>query len=293
MSNYESLCRSSSGAPPVSDERPLDLLCRSRRALGIDFGFYALLSYAVLQRTAEIGVRMAMGASRSVIVRMIVLYGMKFTSAGLVIGLFLALALRRVAAGFLYGISPAIVTRNLLSRAAFHAGRGGGRLYRSAGRPQALILPSRYDGSSGGMICSPSVMSNFLNTVILALLAIGPLAAAIKQPIRVQGGLVSGVPGSDRSVLTFKGIPFAAPPVGDSRWREPQPVNAWQGVRPADKFSAGCIQRVVGERKPWTSEFMTHGDISEDCLYLNVWTAAASAGAATAGLRLYLRRRFL
>ena len=70
-------------------------------------GFYALLSYAVLQRTAEIGVRMAMGASRSAVVRMIVLYGMKLTSAGLVIGLCVAWALRRVAAGFLYGISPA------------------------------------------------------------------------------------------------------------------------------------------------------------------------------------------
>jgi para-nitrobenzyl esterase len=121
-------------------------------------------------------------------------------------------------------------------------------------------------------------MRNFLNILVLAVLAVGPLAAAIKQPIRVDGRLVSGVPGKDPAVLTFKGIPFAAPPVGDSRWREPQPVNAWQGVRPADKFSAGCIQRVVGERKPWTYEFMTHGDISEDCLYLNVWTSAASAG---------------
>ncbi len=51
----------------------------------------------------------------------------------------------------------------------------------------------------------------------------------------------------------------------------------WQGTRQADKFSASCIQNVVAERKPWTYEFMTHGDISEDCLYLNVWTAAKSA----------------
>ena len=120
-------------------------------------------------------------------------------------------------------------------------------------------------------------MRNFLTPVILAVLAIGSLGAAIKQPIRVEGGLVSGVSGKDPSVLTFKGIPFAAPPVGDLRWREPRPVVAWRGVRRADKFSGSCIQRVAGERKPWTYEFMTHGDISEDCLYLNVWTSATSA----------------
>jgi para-nitrobenzyl esterase len=76
--------------------------------------------------------------------------------------------------------------------------------------------------------------------------------------------------------VTFKGIPFAAAPVGDLRWRAPKPVLAWQGVRRADKFSASCVQSVVAERKPWTYEFMTHGEISEDCLYLNVWTAAKS-----------------
>jgi para-nitrobenzyl esterase len=120
-------------------------------------------------------------------------------------------------------------------------------------------------------------MRNILNSVVVAIMAAGPLAAAIDQPIQVQGGLVAGVPGKDASILTFKGIPFAAPPVGELRWREPRPVAAWNGVRKADKFSASCIQEVSGERKPWTHEFMTHGEISEDCLYLNVWTGAASA----------------
>lgn len=124
-------------------------------------------------------------------------------------------------------------------------------------------------------------MHNFLSTFILflnlAIFAAGSLAAAIKQPVMVEGGLVSGVPGKDPAVLTFKGIPFAAPPVGDLRWREPKPVIAWRGVLNAHKFSASCIQHVAGERKPWTHEFMTHGDISEDCLYLNVWTSATSA----------------
>jgi para-nitrobenzyl esterase len=102
-------------------------------------------------------------------------------------------------------------------------------------------------------------------------------AGAIQQPIRVEGGLVSGAPGRDPSITAFKGIPFAAPPVGELRWRGPKQVVPWQGVRTADKFSASCIQNVVAERKPWTYEFMTHGDVSEDCLYLNVWTPAKSA----------------
>lgn len=109
------------------------------------------------------------------------------------------------------------------------------------------------------------------------VLAVGSLTAALNQPLKVEGGLISGVPLKDPSITAFKGIPFAAPPVGSLRWRAPKPVVPWQGVRRADRFSASCIQNVVGERKPWTYEFMTHGDISEDCLYLNVWTAAKSA----------------
>jgi para-nitrobenzyl esterase len=113
--------------------------------------------------------------------------------------------------------------------------------------------------------------------IAAAVVVAGSLSAAITQPVKVEGGLVSGVPGTDVSIMAFRGIPFAAPPVGDLRWRAPKPVAAWQGVRTADKFSASCIQNVVRERKPWTYEFMTHGAISEDCLYLNVWTAAKSA----------------
>jgi para-nitrobenzyl esterase len=112
--------------------------------------------------------------------------------------------------------------------------------------------------------------------IAAAVLAAGSLNAAITQPVKVEGGLVSGVPATDAAIMAFRGIPFAAPPVADLRWRAPKPVVAWQGVRAADKFSASCIQNVVRERKPWTYEFMTHGAISEDCLYLNVWTAAKS-----------------
>lgn len=103
------------------------------------------------------------------------------------------------------------------------------------------------------------------------------LTAAITQPVRVSGGLVQGVPGKDASIAVFEGIPFAAPPVGNLRWRAPRPVEAWQGLRKADRFGNSCIQKIVDERKPWTYEFMTHTAISEDCLYLNVWTPAKSS----------------
>ncbi len=111
--------------------------------------------------------------------------------------------------------------------------------------------------------------------IALATMTAVPLAGAITGPVKVTGGRIAGVPGSDPAVMVFKGIPFAAPPVGNLRWRAPQPVAAWQGVRNADQFGNSCIQTVVRERKPWTYEFMTHNSISEDCLYLNVWTAAA------------------
>ena len=51
---------------------------------------------------------------------------------------------------------------------------------------------------------------------------------------------------------------------------------AWSGVKPADKFGDSCMQTIVTEKKPWTYEFMAHNDVSEDCLYLNVWTAAGN-----------------
>ena len=106
-----------------------------------------------------------------------------------------------------------------------------------------------------------------------------PLAAAQNaDPIQVESGLLSGMPGADPAVRVYKGVPYAAPPVDALRWRAPEPPQSWDGVRRADAFSAGCMQYVAGSRPPWTEEFMHQGAISEDCLYLNVWTAAKEAG---------------
>src|SRR5690349_5499402 len=111
-----------------------------------------------------------------------------------------------------------------------------------------------------------------LLSVIIFLAALLPLPAAIPEPVRTENGLVSGVAGASPEVHVFEGIPFAAPPVGELRWRAPRPSANWEGVRSADKFSALCMQR-----RPNTSANGAESKISEDCLYLNVYTAATSA----------------
>jgi para-nitrobenzyl esterase len=110
---------------------------------------------------------------------------------------------------------------------------------------------------------------------IALLLAALPLAAALHDPVRVQSGLLSGAAGSNAAVTVFKGIPFAAPPLGDLRWRPPQPAATWEGVRHAAQFSASCMQAPY----PAGSLYRLPPEpLSEDCLYLNVWTAADSPG---------------
>jgi para-nitrobenzyl esterase len=115
---------------------------------------------------------------------------------------------------------------------------------------------------------------------LVVLLAAGSAFAALSEPIRVENGLVTGTPGAFADVRVFKGIPFAAPPVGELRWRPPQPSASWSGVRAADKFSANCMQRQAGGGAfpPYGGD-RTATEMSEDCLYLNVYTAAASATA--------------
>lgn len=89
------------------------------------------------------------------------------------------------------------------------------------------------------------------------------LPNAVAGPIATQGGQLEGV--EENGALVFKGIPFAAPPVGSLRWRAPEPPVAWAGVRKADRFSPTCMQKgAYPEDSP-------PEPMSEDCLYLNVW----------------------
>jgi para-nitrobenzyl esterase len=96
--------------------------------------------------------------------------------------------------------------------------------------------------------------------------------------VRLADGVVEGIKmrGQSKNVRVFRGIPYAAPPVGEFRFREPQPVARWAGVLKARQFGPRCMQApVAGAAKP---EFRSK-EMSEDCLYLNVWTPAANAEA--------------
>lgn len=110
-------------------------------------------------------------------------------------------------------------------------------------------------------------------SVILGLFALVPASrAAIDHPVQLDAGLISGINGASPEVRVFKGIPYATPPSGKLRWRAPQPVQHWSGIRAADQFGAICMQPVRGPRPGAVEPKM-----SEDCLFLNVWTAAKSA----------------
>ena len=92
-----------------------------------------------------------------------------------------------------------------------------------------------------------------------------------QDQVKIANGALEGATDKSSGVHSFKGVPFAEAPVGDLRWKPPQPVKNWQGARKADKFGPCCMHRAVfGDMN-----FRSNG-MSEDCLYLNVWTPAKS-----------------
>lgn len=124
-------------------------------------------------------------------------------------------------------------------------------------------------------------MTLFKLCLAAAILGFAPLSgnATPDQGLvrRTDSGQVAGK--SIEGVREFLGIPYAQAPVGPLRWREPQPMKSWSGTRSARTFGANCMQQMDGPRLPWTEEFMAHGAVSEDCLFLNVWTTAAPGDA--------------
>ncbi len=116
--------------------------------------------------------------------------------------------------------------------------------------------------------------------------------AALPDAVKTDSGQVSGIPAKDPSVRVFKGIPFAAPPVGELRWKAPQPPAKWEGVRMAAEFGPVCTAggggrggrggrggaRGNGKGAPPAAPVQAGPAPSEDCLYINVWTPAKSAG---------------
>jgi para-nitrobenzyl esterase len=105
----------------------------------------------------------------------------------------------------------------------------------------------------------------------VSVLSAGAQAA---DTVKIDSGILEGTTGTDPAVRVFRGIPFAASPTGTLRWKEPQPVAAWTGVRKADEWGTRCMQG------PMFGPLHTRDkQMGEDCLYLNVWTTAKSAKA--------------
>jgi para-nitrobenzyl esterase len=109
--------------------------------------------------------------------------------------------------------------------------------------------------------------------LLLSLITISAAPAGSQSPARAADVRVTTVNGVvvgaalPSGVRSFKGVPFATPPVRDLRWKPPQPVRNWDGVRSADRFAAQCMQGRIFSDMVFRNE-----GVSEDCLYLNVWT---------------------
>ena len=103
-----------------------------------------------------------------------------------------------------------------------------------------------------------------LRIILLVFAFNSPVFADLEQPIQLDAGQITGT-SMESGVQAFLGIPFASPPVGDLRWRAPQPVIPWSGVKVMDRKGPDCMQS------------RNTNLMSEDCLYLNVWTGAQSS----------------
>ena len=102
-------------------------------------------------------------------------------------------------------------------------------------------------------------------------------ADAADTTVEVEGGMISGEYNEDGSVAVYKGIPYAAAPVGDLRWQAPQEVEPWDGVRECTEWGASAIQPEQAPFMMWSTEFIIEDTgYSEDCLTLNVWTSTDS-----------------
>jgi para-nitrobenzyl esterase len=99
------------------------------------------------------------------------------------------------------------------------------------------------------------------------------------NPVTVDGGEIVGTSSKDKQITIYKSIPFAAAPIGDLRWKAPQPVEPWNGILACTEYSNYAYQQPAAPLGPYTAEFRPDLDTvpSEDCLYLNVWTKRVAA----------------
>jgi para-nitrobenzyl esterase len=114
-----------------------------------------------------------------------------------------------------------------------------------------------------------AAVKTYLSGAAIAALLAANVATA--QPVKTAAGTVAGTTTGDGKIRIFKGIPYAAPPVGENRWKEPKPGPPWQGTRDATEFGAQCVQGHVFD------DISFSRPASEDCLNLNIWTPASAA----------------
>ena len=117
-----------------------------------------------------------------------------------------------------------------------------------------------------------------LSIITLMFVALAMASCSDSNPVlKIEGGEVIGVQTPTKGIIAYKGIPFAAPPVGNLRWKEPQPVIPWEGVKVADTYGDAAPQTTWDPESFYGREWRASGSVpfTEDCLYLNIWTPAA------------------
>lgn len=129
------------------------------------------------------------------------------------------------------------------------------------------------------------LLSILYSACLLGILA-SCSAEKLIDTVSVTGGKLQGVLTENPEVMIFKGVPYAAPPVGDLRWKAPQPVIPWDGVKVADTFGAPSVQRGRQPGSFYYKEFQPEPlpPTSEDCLFLNVWAPTKTVGHPEAKL---------
>lgn len=129
-------------------------------------------------------------------------------------------------------------------------------------------------------------MNKYLIIAVTALALASCSTGKTIDTVSVEGGLIQGVLTENPDVMVFKGVPYAAAPVGDLRWALPQPVIPWEGVKVADTFGSPAIQPGRAPGSFYYKEFQPEPLLpqSEDCLFLNIWTPADAVGHPETGL---------